>query len=194
MEEAGRRPGGVNGAVRWSDPFTAAWARRGAQPAVRRELRAFELTRVVHPAPPPGGFREAGADDLPQVAAWVQAMGDDIDEPVDEAEAERVARRVIGGGDLCLWERDGRPVSMAGITRRTPWSSCVALVYTPPEHRRHGYASAVVAALSQRELDAGYAWCSLFTDLANPTSNHIYAELGYQPRCDFRHHELTWFV
>jgi predicted GNAT family acetyltransferase len=35
-------------------------------------------------------------------------------------------------------------------------------------------------------------WCSLFTDLANPTSNHIYAEIGYRPAADFRAHALSW--
>ena len=58
--------------------------------------------------------------------------------------------------------------------------------------RGQGYASAVVAQLSQRELDAGQEWCSLFTDVANPTSNHIYAEIGYEPRCDFHHYLLEW--
>ena len=81
---------------------------------------------------------------------------------------------------------------MAAITRRTPWSSCVAFVYTPPVLRGNGYASAVVARLSQRELDAGQRWCSLFTDAANPTSNHIYAEIGYELKSDFRHFVLTF--
>ena len=62
----------------------------------------------------------------------------------------------------------------------------MAYVYTPQPLRRRGYASAVVAELSQRELDAGQSWCSLFTDADNPTSNHIYTEIGYEPRCDFR--------
>jgi len=57
-------------------------------------------------------------------------------------------------------------------------------VYTPPEFRGRGYASALVAALSQAMLDAGYHFCTLFTDLANPTSNHIYQAIGYQPVCD----------
>ena len=54
-------------------------------------------------------------------------------------------------------------------------------VYTPPESRGHGYASACVAALSQRQLDAGRAFCALYTDLANPTSNSIYQKIGYRP-------------
>jgi predicted GNAT family acetyltransferase len=65
-------------------------------------------------------------------------------------------------------------------------------VYTPPELRGRGYASAVVAALTKRELDAGARCCSLFTDLANPTSNHVYTALGYEPRADFRMFELQW--
>ena len=57
-------------------------------------------------------------------------------------------------------------------------------VYTPPELRGHGYASAVVAALSQRLLDAGHQYCALYTDLANPTSNSIYQKIGYTPVSD----------
>jgi hypothetical protein len=34
-------------------------------------------------------------------------------------------------------------------------------------------------------LDAGWQLCTLFTDLANLTSNHIYQEIGYAPVCDY---------
>jgi uncharacterized protein len=54
-----------------------------------------------------------------------------------------------------------------------------------PEHRRQGYASAAVAALSQRMLDAGRKYCMLFTDLTNPTSNSIYQAIGYRPVSDY---------
>ena len=54
-------------------------------------------------------------------------------------------------------------------------------VYTPPEARNRGYASALVATISQAELDAGRRFCFLFTDLANPTANHIYQAIGYEP-------------
>ena len=54
-------------------------------------------------------------------------------------------------------------------------------MYTPPELRRRGYASALVAAREPEELDRGRRWCFLFTDLANPTSNRIYQAIGYRP-------------
>jgi uncharacterized protein len=99
---------------------------------------------------------------------------------------------LISGGDLAVWELDGEAVSMAAVSRRTPWSSSIGFVYTPPELRGRGYASAVTAALSQRELDVGQGWCSLFTDQANATSNHIYADIGYEPKSEFRHFTLGW--
>ena len=54
-------------------------------------------------------------------------------------------------------------------------------VYTPPELRGHGYASAATAALSQRRSKPGREEVLLYTDLANPVSNSIYQRIGYRP-------------
>ncbi len=58
-------------------------------------------------------------------------------------------------------------------------------MYTPPELRGRGYATALTAELSQRLLDGrlfegGRRFCFLYTDLANPTSNAIYERIGYR--------------
>jgi uncharacterized protein len=193
MLETGRRPTGVNGARHVSEPFAQAWRDlAGAQVAVRRDLHAFELRVVRPPAAPPGAFRSASAADTDLLERWTIAFAEDIGESISPQEASDTVARMLPHDDLAVWERDGEAVSMAAVVRRTPWSSSVAYVYTPPPLRRRGYASAVVAELSQRELDAGQSWCSLFTDAANPTSNHIYTEIGYEPRCDFRYLTLTW--
>ena len=34
------------------------------------------------------------------------------------------------------------------------------------------------------------AFCALFTDLANPTSNAIYARIGYRPLADYAHYRF----
>jgi predicted GNAT family acetyltransferase len=73
---------------------------------------------------------------------------------------------------------------MAGASGPTRHGIRVGAVYTPPAMRRRGYASALVAALSQEQLDAGKKFCFLYTDLANPTSNKIYQDIGYEPVCD----------
>ena len=38
-----------------------------------------------------------------------------------------------------------------------------------------------MADLSQWLLGQGYRACFLYTDLSNPTSNHIYQAIGYEP-------------
>ncbi len=63
-------------------------------------------------------------------------------------------------------------------------------MYTPPAHRRRGYASSAVAALSRHLFDAGAREVVLFTDLANPTSNRIYAEVGYRWVAEWEIHRL----
>ena len=57
-------------------------------------------------------------------------------------------------------------------------------MYTPPAWRGRGYGSAVTAAVTAERLASGRRFCFLYTDLANPTSNKIYVDLGYQPVCD----------
>jgi uncharacterized protein len=191
--ETGRRPLGLNGARRWSEPFAQAWHDiAGATPEVYRDMHAFELRTVRPPRVPAGHFAVAALAEAGRLERWFVAFGADIREPItDEVAASRVAE-LTSARDLVVWEVDGEAVSMAAVSRRTPWSSSIGFVYTPPDLRGRGFASAVTAALSQRELDAGQGWCSLFTDQANPTSNHIYADIGYEPKSDFRHFTLGW--
>ena len=72
-------------------------------------------------------------------------------------------------------------MSLAGAGGLTPNGIRVGPVYTPPELRGRGYASNLVAGVSQLQLDAGRTFVFLFTDLANPTANQIYQEIGYEP-------------
>ena len=88
-------------------------------------------------------------------------------------------------GGLTLWDNgDGRPVSFAGRSRRAAGTVRIGPVYTPADHRRQGWGSAVTAALTQAVLDEGAREVVLFTDLANPTSNSIYQRLGYRAVTD----------
>ncbi len=48
------------------------------------------------------------------------------------------------------------------------------------QRRGRGYASWVVASLTQQLLDAGARPC-LYTDQANPVSNLVYERIGYEP-------------
>jgi predicted GNAT family acetyltransferase len=92
-------------------------------------------------------------------------------------------------GELLVWE-DTRPVCFVGVTQPVSGVVRIGPVYTPPECRRQGYAGTAVAAASRRALAAGADRCVLFTDLANPTSNKIYAEVGYERFGDWEEHEF----
>ena len=135
-----------------------------------------------------GNLRQATAAERELLIAWCRAL---IAEalPDEEQNEENTIDRLLHRGSLYVWH-DQLPVSMANYTEPTPNGIGINLVYTPPEFRRHGYASACVAALSQYLLDRGYRYCFLFTDLANPTSNKIYQTLGYQAVGDLSNY---WF-
>ena len=96
-----------------------------------------------------------------------------------EEARERVERRLA---ERCvyLWQ-DEQPRSMCLHTLPTEHGITVTGVYTPPTFRRQGYATSCVASLSHRLLDEGYQYCTLYTDLSNPTSNSVYQKIGYRP-------------
>jgi predicted GNAT family acetyltransferase len=119
------------------------------------------------------------------VIAWMNAFVEEALHQTMPEEAEHWLERTLDGPDsgVVLWI-DGEPVSFAGYGGRTPNGIRVGPVYTPPELRRRGYASALTAELTRMLLAGGRTFCFLFTDLANPTSNSIYQRIGYEPVSD----------
>lgn len=165
-------------------PFDSAQGRRSAQPGMRQ--RVFELRQVQPLNLPAGQLRLATADDFERVVGWVQAFHEDANIRDDLESSELLARGKMQNGDLFLWENEaGEPVTMAAKARPTRHGITISLVYTPAELRGRGYATACVAILSQQLLDEGYQFCTLFTDLSNPVSNHIYEKIGYTAVADF---------
>lgn len=189
LVKQGWRPDGVNGPNPGSAQFAARWRKATGQSAtVVMRLRAFELRTVTPPPAVPGFLRQATLADLALVERWAHAF---IVEAVPEELAHSspdATRRRLEEGSIFLWEHDGAVLSMAGQARPLPHGMSVNLVYTPPELRSRGLASACVAALSQQLLDAGWDYCTLFTDLSNPISNSIYQRIGYRPVCDYLDH------
>ncbi len=181
---------GTIGPAAVSDEFARVWNQiSGKNPIPNRHERLFELHQV-NPVPlSPGKMRVAIEGDADLVTRWATDFTNEALEGQNIAEIPEITRRRLTDHDIYLWE-DGRVVAMAAKTRPTTNGISVSLVYTPPEFRRRGYATSLVAQLSLSLLDSGYKYCALFTDLANPTSNHIYQEIGYKPVCDFNEYRF----
>ncbi len=178
---------GVLGPAGAARTLADTWSARTGRVAVRvMQERIFRLDRVIPPRFAPGRCREAEERDRPLLAAWWQAFHAEAlpEAPPDDAAeaADRLLRRM--GRIAYLWEDAGEVVTLAGAGGPTPHGIRIGPVYTPPDRRGRGYASNLVAAVSQLQLVSGRSFCFLFTDLANPTSNHIYQTIGYEPTVD----------
>ncbi|SDU88918.1 GNAT family N-acetyltransferase [Jiangella alkaliphila] len=182
---------GVTGVAEQSAAYAGAWAgRTGGTVAVSMDQRLFELDTVVPPRPSSGAARVAGPADRDLLVAWTMAFEEESNAAPGASVAERVVDLLIAEQRAYLWDDDG-PACFVGVSRTVAGVARVAPVYTPPDRRRRGYASALVAAVSQAVLDAGASRSSLFTDLANPTSNRVYAALGYRPVADVTAYSFT---
>ncbi|MEV6522949.1 GNAT family N-acetyltransferase [Longispora sp. NPDC051575] len=185
---AGHLPGlpAVGGPATASDEFARLWAERtGAELSATRGTRLFRLDAVVPPLGVPGALQQAGPGDREVVLAWVAGFFREAVPDEDVSQVPAMVDRHLDAGEVWLWEDGDGPVSMLWVDPPLLGVAKVSGVYTPPGSRGRGYASGCVAAVSQRILDDG-AVCSLYTDVANPTSNKIYQAIGYVPVHDLR--------
>ena len=176
---------GVVGAHPEVDDFTRLWSQgRAIESRVLREQGVYALDRV-QPVPEASGSRRAATvEDTGLALEWMIAFGEEVLEESDPGRIEArtfVEQRLHGNGTggFELWEDGGEVVSLSGWGGPTPNGIRIGPVYTPPKLRGRGYATSLVAELSEALLDAGRRFCFLYTDLANPTSNAIYERIGY---------------
>ncbi len=167
-----------------AETFASIWCRQtSARCRKGMRQRIYELRQVAHPTYPSGHFAQATAEHSEFVRPWAHGFHEECFHDDRYEQAVRLADDKVKRGDIFLWI-DGAPRSMAAKTRPTPHGQAISYVFTPPEYRRKGYATAVVARLSQRILDEGKQFCTLYTDLSNPTSNSIYGRIGYRGVAD----------
>jgi uncharacterized protein len=171
--------------------FADAWATKtNVEPVLGLSQRIYQLNRVVAPAPVAGALRQADYPEMELLTKWASGFNEDAHQPnQSREEVETAVRYHLDHGTAFVWE-DQEPVSLLTASGPAGRVARISLVYTPPELRRRGYASAIVAAASQLMLDRGHVLCCLYTDRSNPTSNHIYQEVGYTPVCEVEEYWL----
>jgi predicted GNAT family acetyltransferase len=171
---------GVTGPEPAARLMAEAWAAQtGGSFSPRLGMTLYGLDDVVEPtAPPPGRPRLAAGRERARLVAWAGAF-------TREAGAagvppELAVDRRMQEDRLFVWD-DERAVSMVGTSPPVAGVTRVSMVYTPPEARGRGYASALVADVCRRALGSGCGHCILYADRANPTANRIYQAIGFRP-------------
>lgn len=165
--------------------FGAMWERQTNEAASTFMSQGlYRLDRVNDIDMAEGSMRQATKSDQPLLDKWYRAFEQDSGlEPSNDERTAAVVTSMIDNDDAVIWEVDGMPVSCAKRSRPTANGITVSFVYTEPKRRGNGYARSLVAEFS-RELLKTKQFCTLYTDLTNPTSNKIYQEVGYEPIMD----------
>ncbi|WP_036565008.1 GNAT family N-acetyltransferase [Nocardioides halotolerans] len=201
LVERGDDVSAINGALPAARLLATELARRtGRRAHVHEHTRLHVLERLVEPrVAPDGRARVALPGDAELALAWFRAFHTDAaaqagrlaPEGGGEVFVEADIDERIAGGRIWLWEDMlGTPVSLVGFNAPSFGVARVGPVYTPGPQRGRGYGSALTAHVSRLLRDAGSRVC-LFTDQANPTSNKIYAAIGYQPVVDMANLVIT---
>jgi predicted GNAT family acetyltransferase len=151
---------------------------------LERSEGVYALHHVSETPRPRGAPRPASLGDVESVAPLVSHFFGETGARHDGSPPDVAARRLVEAGTLHVWEHSGVEC-IANLAGETPNGRGINFVFTRPESRHRGYATALVTALSRSILASGKRFCFLFTDLANPASNAIYQRIGYRRIADF---------
>jgi hypothetical protein len=176
------RMNGVSGPKDTSLAFVEEWEHLTlCNLEINKNSRIYECRSVVKLKWAEGTLSQATMDDIDLVKEWRKAFRIETEVAIP-SNIDRIVNQVEDGS-VYLWVTD-RPVCTAVLGKGTENGGTVGAVYTPPEHRKNGYATALTAAITQKILDSGKKYSGLYTDLDNPTSNSIYQQIGYKPISD----------
>ena len=215
LAKMGRQVFGVDAPTEVADAFAAAWSQRaGATVRGHRNCRVYRLAGAplgVEMPGPAGRLRCATAGDRALLADWLTAFAAEAAERLSSA--SDLAADLVSDGRAVLWEvpqrpsrlRDAahhlaiphhrdpaqfgepahQPVALVTLTRPVAGTVRISIVYTPPERRHSGYATALTLAVSRAVLAGAWPGASgLVNEVVMITdknrSDRWGGRLGYQ--------------
>lgn len=179
---------GIIGETKTAQIYKSLFEETGKKIKVLVKQGIYRCTDVILPKYTSAQqIRVAELADADQIAQWIEEFRQEAtpeDHPFDTLD---MAKNKIKKKMIYLLEANGTTVAMAGWGRDFKTSCTVNLVYTPKKFRKNGYASLLTALLTKYLLQNGKNEINLYTDMANPTSNKIYQNIGYKFVCDSVH-------
>jgi hypothetical protein len=153
-----------------------------SRPVIGREGELLYNLQTLTKPTVKGYARYAVPDDFDCIYRWMKDMSEETGLFVHGM--ENFISSGIEQKLLLIWTtEDGERAALAGYTGDASLSGTkiarVTSVFSPKHLRGNGYASGVVAHVTQMMLDANLL-PMLFTQATNPTSNKIYQRLGYE--------------
>ncbi len=183
-------PDGVVGPARESEIFSQIWKDlTSTEFSLGMSQKIYQIEKVNTPEGA-GNCRLACTNEIDLITQWLvefsyESLPSRERLSFDERRPQVV--KAISDQNAFLWLVENTPVSMTFVGRPTQNGVSVSAVYTPKNFRKNGYASALVASVSQKMFDSGKKFCVLYTDASNPTSNKIYQNVGYKEVSDSKH-------
>ncbi len=151
-------------------------------------LGVYECSKVIFPKDIVGDLILATPEHKDIVLEYIKRFNEDCfpNSPRSNEEIEKLRDNHLANQSIYLLKtQSGEMVSMAANVRSTINGATISLVYSPPSLRGKGYASCVVALLTDKLLHDGKKFANLFTDLTKPISNGIYQKIGQNIHYDF---------
>ena len=145
----------------------------------------YKLTEVQVTPSVKGQLKIASIDQLGNLSKWMELFYQEALNQNKGWQSVEITKDKILKEEIFTWQTQSA-VTMSCIARPTPNGITINYVYTPLEHRGNGFATKLVAELTKLMLQKGYEFCTLFTDMDNPTSNRIYSKIGYKVIGEFR--------
>lgn len=180
MKRKGYDVPGIIGPNKEVETFVAQWEKEtNQQSELHMKQLVYQLDKVNPVPKSPGRLMKATREHASIMARWLFQFGKESVENITFDKAAEMAASFIDAGSAYVWLDNHTPVSMLNRSRKTTNGVTINAVYTPDAYKRRGYATSAVAKLSQQLLDEGFQFCSLYTDMLNPTSNNIYKRIGY---------------
>jgi RimJ/RimL family protein N-acetyltransferase len=176
LEQVYRHVTGFSGIDPAASALADIWlARHGGTSAIVSRSFLFSLGEAPPPRGLDGTLRAAIQRDAALAKEWGDAAARDSGiTPLDG----NLCVRLIGAGQLYLYDADGAPRCLLGLLHNTPRAASLAIVYTPAAERRRGYARAASAALASRLAARGVAKRYFHFDPSNRGAQVLAQKLG----------------
>ncbi|WP_173918483.1 GNAT family N-acetyltransferase [Halobacillus sp. Marseille-Q1614] len=172
---------GVLGAAHIVNWFVEEWTKRtGRRAELHMKQAIYELEQVNKEKKGDGKLAVAKSSDLNWISEWFEQFYKEAQELSQVPYAKQTAKRLLDAQKVYVYQVNGKNVSMVCHSRSTINGATINGVFTPDQYKRKGYATSAVTQLSEKLLKEDKKFCSLYTDLSNPTSNSIYTKIGYK--------------